>query len=121
MKVPAQFWPPGGSKLSKIIMTFTIYRALEEGGLGFRIQISNRHGIQDSDFKQGGIQDSYFSRRGQYPTIPISTNSISHYPCFTDWYPNIPGSVTNSPPIFSDIPISPIWSTRALIMKASQE
>ena len=36
-------------------------RALEEGGLGFRIQISNRHGIQDSDFKQGGIQDSDFS------------------------------------------------------------
>ncbi len=36
-------------------------RALEEGGLGFRIQISNRHGIQDSNFKQGGIQDSDFS------------------------------------------------------------
>ncbi len=36
-------------------------RALEERGLGFRVQISNRHGIQDSDFKQGGIQDSDFS------------------------------------------------------------
>ena len=33
-------------------------RALEEGGLGFGIQISNRPGIQDSDSKQGGIQDS---------------------------------------------------------------
>ncbi len=38
-------------------------RALEEGGLGFRIQISNMHGIQDSNFKQGGIQDSDFNLR----------------------------------------------------------
>ena len=42
-------------------MSFDKLRALEEGGLGFRIQISNRHGIQDSNFKQGGIQDSDFS------------------------------------------------------------
>ncbi len=32
----------------------------QRGGLGFRIQISNRHGIQDSNFKQGRIQYSNF-------------------------------------------------------------
>ncbi len=37
--------------------------------------------------------------RSRYPSIPISTNSISQYPYFTDWYPNIPVSVTNIHPI----------------------
>ncbi len=34
----------------------------------------------------------------QYPSILISTNPISQYPYFTDWYPNIPVSVTNIHP-----------------------
>ncbi len=39
----------------------------------------------------------------QYPSIPISINSISQHSYFTDWYPNIPVSVTNIRP---SVPIS---------------
>ncbi len=55
------FWS-NRAPYTKIISTKR--RALEEGGQGFRIQISNRPGIQDSNFKQGGIQDSNLIRVG---------------------------------------------------------